>query len=294
MAKARADLHVHSSYSDGIHSPSRLVEMALELGLGGLALTDHDTVGGNREFLENGKEHGLECIPGVEISTDYHGYELHLLGYYVPPDSQGLEERLTAFKDERHTRFPKMVKRLRNLGIDIPEADVEKVLGTAASPGRPHLARILIDMGVVKSIDEAFDRYLAEGRPAYVRRERPDISKGITLLREVGAVPVLAHPLYYSGEDLAGLLRDLKTSGLMGVEVVYNYDRETTPEENTNKVQRAANGLGLIETGGTDFHGDNTHNLLGSMTVSIIVIDQLRRAAEEIRRLGPRQGIQKP
>jgi predicted metal-dependent phosphoesterase TrpH len=281
--RARADLHVHSNYSDGVHSPSELIDMALELDLGGLALTDHDTLGGNAEFVKHGTRSGIVCIPGVEISTDYEGYELHLLGYFVPLDSQDLEENLTSFRDERHMRFPKMVNRLRDLGIEIPESDVDEVLKTAASPGRPHLARILIEMGVVKTIDEAFDRYLAEGRPAYVRRYRPDISKGIEMLRDVGAVPVLAHPLYYSGEDLAGLFRELKALGLAGVEAVYHYDRNTTPEEDTREVQRAAHGLGLIETGGTDFHGDNTHPSLGSMTVSTSVIDQLRVATEEIR-----------
>jgi predicted metal-dependent phosphoesterase TrpH len=289
MVRARADLHVHSTYSDGVYTPTQLVEMAAELDLGGLALTDHDTLGGNEEFLDRGKKSGLDCIPGVEISTDYQGYELHLLGYFVPDDSRSLEEQLMTFKDERHTRFPKMVKRLREMGIDIPEADVEEVLKNAASPGRPHLARILIKMGVVKTIDEAFERYLAEGRPAYVRRERPDISKGIAMLRTVGAVPVLAHPLYYSGEHLAGLLRNLKALGLMGVEVVYNYNRETTLEEDTKEVQRSARGLNLIETGGTDFHGDDTHNTLGSMTVPKTVINQLRMAAEEIRGLKSEQ-----
>jgi predicted metal-dependent phosphoesterase TrpH len=294
MVRARADLHVHSNYSDGVHSPAQLVDMALEIGLGGLALTDHDTLTGNAEFLKHGAGSGIECIPGVEISTDYQGYELHLLGYFVPPGSQDLEEQLASFRDERHTRFPKMVTRLRNLGIEIPESDVEEVLKTAASPGRPHLARILIEMGVVKTIDEAFDRYLAEGKPAYVKRYRPDISKGIDMLRDVGAVPVLAHPLYFSGEDLAGLLRELKTLGLAGVEAVYHYDRNTSPEEDTREVQRAAYGLGLIETGGTDFHGDDTHNRLGSMTISTSVIDQLRLAAEEIQGQKSQEGRQKP
>ena len=114
------------------------------------------------------------------------------------------------------------------------------------------------------------------------------------MLRDVGAVPVLAHPLYFSGEDLAGLLRELKTLGLAGVEAVYHYDRNTSPEEDTREVQRAAYGLGLIETGGTDFHGDDTHNRLGSMTISTSVIDQLRLAAEEIQGQKSQEGRQKP
>lgn len=283
MVRALADLHMHSSHSDGVFSPKQLVEMALEMELGGIALTDHDTIGGNKEFLSTSDGKDIISIPGVEISTDYQGFELHLLGYYVPSDNSELEERLTSFRDERHTRFPKMVQRLRDLGFDLPESDVERVLQTAASPGRPHLARILVDLGVVVNIDEAFDKYLAEGRPAYVRRERPNIIKGIERLREVGAVPVLAHPLYYNGDDLRSLLKSLKKAGLAGVEVAYNYKRGTDPAEDTRQVQNAARGLGLIETGGTDFHGDNTHNDFGSMTVPISVIDQLRKAVEDIR-----------
>jgi predicted metal-dependent phosphoesterase TrpH len=285
MVRALADLHVHSNHSDGIYSPKQLVEMATDLGLGGIALTDHDTIVGNSELLVQGDKSDLVCIPGVEISTDYRGYELHLLGYYVPSDISELEDRLTAFRDERHTRFPKMVQKLRDLGFAITDSDVEKVMQTAASPGRPHLARILVEMGVVTNIDEAFAKYLAEGKPAYVKRERPEIVEGIRMLREVGAVPVLAHPLYYTGGDLRDLLRDLKSSGLMGVEVAYNYERNSNPEDDRKKVQKAASGLGLIETGGTDFHGDKTHNELGSITVPVEVIRQLQRTADHIRAL---------
>jgi len=285
MVRALADLHVHSNHSDGIYSPKQLVEMAIELGLGGIALTDHDTIAGDIELLAHCDERDLVCIPGVEISTEYLGYELHLLGYFVPSDSSELEETLTAFREERNTRFPKMVQRLRDLGFAIPESDVEEVMRTAASPGRPHLARILVEMGVVTSIDEAFTQYLAEGKPAYVKRKRPDITEGIRILREAGAVPVLAHPLYYTGGNLRSLLTELKSSGLLGVEVVYNYERNSNPEDDTRQVQNAAQGLGLIETGGTDFHGDNTHSELGSMTVSIEVINQLRQAENHIRKV---------
>jgi predicted metal-dependent phosphoesterase TrpH len=285
MVRALADLHVHSNHSDWVYSPKQLVKMAIELGLGGIALTDHDTTVGNSEFLKQGEQSDITCIPGVEISTEYHSYELHLLGYYVPIDESDLENKLAAFRDERHTRFPKMVQKLKDLGFAISDSDVEEVIRTAASPGRPHLARILVEMGVVTSVDEAFVKYLAEGKPAYVKRARPDVVEGIKILREVGAVPVLAHPLYYTGSDLRSLLIDLKKSGLEGVEVVYNYERETTPEEDTKQVQNAAKEIGLIETGGTDFHGDGTHNQLGSMTVSIDVIDQLQGANEHIRNL---------
>ncbi|MDH4213600.1 MAG: PHP domain-containing protein [Candidatus Thorarchaeota archaeon] len=285
MVRALADLHIHSNHSDGIYSPKQLVDMAIDLGLGGIALTDHDTIGGNSEFLIEGDKNDLACIPGVEISTEYRGYELHLLGYYVPSDRPELQDRLTAFRDERNTRFPKMVQKLRDLGFDVADSEVEEIMRTAASPGRPHLARILVEMGVVMNIDEAFAMYLAEGKPAYVKRARPDITEGIRILREVGAVPVLAHPLYYSGSDLRSLLIDLKESGLLGVEVVYNYERNSIPEEDTKQVKNAAKGLGLIETGGTDFHGDNTHNELGSMTVSIEAIAQLSRAASLLRNL---------
>jgi len=169
-----ADLHVHSDRSDGLQSPRELVRLAEERGLGGLALTDHDTLDGIHEFMETPTKSDLVLIPGVEVSTEYLGQEVHILGYLVPYGNSPIEQRLKAIRESRRTRFPKMVNRLRDMGIEIDEDEVQKVIQEIESPGRPHLARILIESGVVDDINEAFKEYLATGKPAYVGRDTED------------------------------------------------------------------------------------------------------------------------
>ncbi|MHA1862903.1 MAG: PHP domain-containing protein, partial [Candidatus Thorarchaeota archaeon] len=192
--KALADLHVHSDRSDGLQSPQELVESAEQMGLGGIALTDHDTLDGVREFIETPTSGNLQRISGVEVSTKYQDHEIHVLGYFVPFGSSPIELALRALRESRHTRFPKIVKKLREQGIEVDESEVQKVLREVESPGRPHIARILIDSGVVSNIREAFTKYLAMGKPGFVDREKIETVQAIGLLRESGAVPVLAHP----------------------------------------------------------------------------------------------------
>jgi predicted metal-dependent phosphoesterase TrpH len=280
--KARADLHVHSDRSDGLHSPQELVELADKMGLGGIALTDHDTLDGIPDFMDASISTDLLRVSGVEVSTKYQGQEIHILGYFVPAGNSPIEERLKAIRESRQTRFPKMVQKLRELGIDVDEAEVKKVLREVESPGRPHLARILIDSGVVSDIREAFTTYLATGKPAYVGRELVEILEAIELLRESGAVPVLAHPLLIEDIDLKEFILYLKNHGLEGVEVDYGYRKESLMDR-VNDVRELTGKLGLIETGGSDYHGDEGHYALGSVGASVETIDTLRRISERIR-----------
>ena len=280
--KALVDLHVHSNHSDGLHLPQELVKRAEKIGLEGIALTDHDTLDGLRDFMDAPTSTDLHRVPGVEISTEYQGFELHMLGYFVPLEESPIDIRLRTTRESRHTRFPKMIQKLRNLGIEIEDEEIEDILKDVDSPGRPHLARILIEKGVVKDINEAFAKYLSSGKPAYVARSKMDSVYAINLIRESGAVPVLAHPLLIKEVNLKQLLPELKSHGLEGVEVNYGYQK-TENMDLVESVKKIAKDLGLIATGGSDFHGDDGHYALGSVGTSIDTIDLLRKACEQIR-----------
>jgi len=280
--RARADLHVHSNLSDGVHSPSELLALASNLNLGALALTDHDTIDGLVEFM-NAEVLGCPIkIPGVEISTEYRGVEAHLLGYFVPTQAPKLVKKLKVLEESRRKRFPKMRSRLESEGIRLSDDDIDRMLQGVKAPGRPHMAKLLVQKGYVKDIEEAFHKYLGKGKPGYVKKERADIGEAISLLRSEGAVPVLAHPLTMRLPDLRSTLIKLRELGLLGVEIEYDYQHlhlNVKPGE----VRAIAEGLGLIETGGSDYHGDGAHRNLGSVTVSIHVVDNLRKAHEELR-----------
>jgi predicted metal-dependent phosphoesterase TrpH len=278
-----ADLHVHSHVSDGLESPTTLVRKADELELGGIALTDHDILEGNREFMSCDASDSLRRIPGVEISTEHDGVEVHMLGYFVQYGPSSLKTRLRAIEQARRERLPRMMGKLGLLGIDISEEEMNKALEGVGSPGRPHLARTLVEKGVVGSVQEAFDKYLADGKPAYVRKERVDTIEAIRLLRDIAAVPVLAHPLMVDSADHSSLLVKLKSFGLMGVETEYEYSYFEA-HGSAESVRVAAKKLGLIQTGGSDYHGDPAHPQLGDVGVPIDVVDSLRRAHEGLRK----------
>lgn len=280
--KALADLHVHSDRSDGLHAPQELVKRAEKIGLEGIALTDHDTLDGLRDFMDAPTLTDLQRIPGVEISTEYQGFELHMLGYFVPLEESPIDIRLRTTRESRHTRFPKMIQKLRDLGIEIEDEEIEVILKDVDSPGRPHLARILIEKGVVKDINEAFAKYLSSGKPAYVARSKMDSIYAINLIRESGAVPVLAHPLLIKEVNLKQLLQQLKSHGLEGVEVDYGYQKSENMDL-VESVRKIAEELGLIATGGSDFHGDDGHYALGSKGTSVETINYLRKSCERIR-----------
>lgn len=281
--KARADLHVHSHFSDGLYSPTELVKFAEEVELGGIALTDHDTVEGNTEFMEALRHSDIQGIPGVEVSAEYQEQEIHVLGYFVPLGESKIETRLKAIRESRQQRFPKMVTKLRDLGIKIDQNKVDEILQGVESPGRPHLARILIDSGIVGDINEAFTEYLVPGKPGYVKRELIEIIEAIELLRASGAVPVLAHPLLIEDIDLHDFLVMMKSHGLEGVEVDYGYRKPELLEE-IDTIRSYADELKLVATGGSDSHGDDGHYQLGSVGTSLDTIDRLRQIADRIRK----------
>jgi 3',5'-nucleoside bisphosphate phosphatase len=278
----RADLHLHSSVSDGVHTPSQLVQMGTKLALGAIALTDHDTIDGNREFVSASAPENIIRIPSVEISTECWDKEAHLLGYFVPLESENLENRLQELEEARIERLPKMVAKLEELGIHIDNRIVNHILKDTTSPGRPHLARALVEEGVVEDVDQAFKRYLGKDKPAYVKKDRMKTDDAIKLLKSEGAVPVLAHPLTVQTDDYSEFIGNLVDKGLLGIETEYSY-QHLVVDGNTHEIREIAREYNLIETGGSDHHGDDVRSLIGEVTVPMRIVEKLATESKRLR-----------
>ena len=248
----RLDLHLHTTHSDGSCTPTEVVGLAHQAKVTALAITDHDITSGISEAITAGERYGIEIIPGVEISSIMGNSELHILGYFLDWQDTLLNERFKGLRDSRHRRNPQIVDRLQGLGIDITYDEVRALAGSD-SVGRPHIARALMDKGVVASAKEAFDRFLGDGKPAYVPRDLPSPAEAIQWIKAARGLAVLAHPTWVklTDQSLAELLLQLKANGLDGVEVYYS----THAARQTQEYLRLAQQLGLLVTGGSDFHG---------------------------------------
>ncbi len=278
---SRIDLHLHTTHSDGSFSTREVMAFAKQAGLTALAITDHDIVEGIPEATAIGAELGIEVVPGVEISSRLGESELHILGYFMNWTDPLFAQRLSTLRDSRHQRNPKIVQRLNELGISMTYDEVRALAGTE-SVGRPHIARLLMEKKVVTSAKEAFDRYLANGRPAFVDRELPKPAEAVQWIREAGGVPVLAHPTWVrtSADGLRTLVRELKAAGLGGIEVHYSTH---TPSQTTEYLELAKQ-CGLLVTGGSDFHGVTKPDIevgigRGQLKISEKLLDPLRKAA---------------
>ena len=273
----RADLHVHTTASDGQCTPEEVVEMARALGLRAIAITDHETTLGNSPARRAARGTGLFVIPGVEISTESALGEVHILGYFVQPQGNGLEHKLRAMRQARLARARKMVDRLARLGMPIAWERVREI-AAGESVGRPHVARAMLERGYVSSIDEAFDLYIGSGGPAYVPRRHVSPAEAIAMIMEARGVAVLAHPL-----RVAGIVPELAKLGLQGLETSYpGY----SPDE-VAYLSAIARQHGLVETGGSDFHGPEVISVeLGAATAPFEAVTALmdRRPAAQPQR----------
>lgn len=267
------DLHAHSTASDGLLSPAELVAEAARRGVRVLALTDHDTLAGLPAATAAAADHGIELVPGVELSSEAGKYEIHVLGYYVDPTDAALTAELAGHAAQRRTRADRVVERLSALGLPV---SLDRVIELAAGGtiGRPHVARAMIEAGYVTTVGEAFDRYLANGQPAYVPRDNVPPEEAVALLSRAGAIPVLAHP--FSTGDVEGTLRRLVPHGLRGIEVYYG---EYNPERRM-QLRAIADAWSLLPTGGSDYHGPafKEGRDLGSVPVPAEVVHRLRAA----------------
>jgi len=277
-SEALIDLHTHSTASDGSFTPRELVSLAKKIGLKAIALTDHDTVAGLEEFMQEGVRVEIETIPGVELSAHFDRGTLHILGYFLDFKNRSLLKELQKFQEARIKRNPKIVKKLQALGIPITYEEVVAASG-GGQIGRPHFAKVLLAKGIVKSFDEAFERFLKKGAPAYVEKERIYPKECITLLLQAKGIPVLAHPftLHLENEELETFIKELKDWGLAGIEVYYT---EHTPEQ-TAFYLTLAQKYNLYITGGSDFHGKNKEEIklgfgYGNLRVTYQILEKLK------------------
>lgn len=246
------DLHAHTTASDGSLTPTELIALAAEIGLRAVAVTDHDTVDGLAEALEAARSLSLECVPGIELSIAYHPGKLHLLGYFIDHSHPGLCERLRVLKENRARRNERMIAKMQALGLPITLEEVAAEAGSETL-GRPHMALALAKKGIVASVQEAFDRYLADGALAHVPKEKIALEEGIALIREAGGLAFVAHPhtLKLADDALPAELLRLREMGVDGMECYYSqYD----PARILQFLQMAREA-GLLASGGSDFHG---------------------------------------
>lgn len=301
MLKDCVDLHCHSTASDGRLTPQKLVERATQMGLRALALTDHDTIGGLAALHAAAKGTTLETISGVEISADYTKGTLHIVGLFVDAANESFRAFLKKLADGRNVRNPLIVEKLRALGFEITMKEVEDEAGIGAegggggaidkSIGRPHISAVLIKKGFVRSKQEAFDKYLAKGQPAYVTRFVASPEESIAQIHSSGGIAVLAHPTYLKAEsavEMERIIGDLKSKGLDGIEVQYSTH---TPEQ-TELCAGLAKKFDLTPSGGSDFHGETGRSgrsvelgtgIAGTLAIPCRVLDGLK--ARQARRL---------
>ena len=265
---SRADLHVHTTCSDGTYTPAQVVELARRSGLSAVAITDHDTLAGIAPARAAARS--VEVVPGVEITAEHHGHIVHLLGYFFDAENVALNDALAGLRMRRAERFREMVERLRGCGVSLDEEEV-RAQANAAVPGRRQLATLLVRAGKAGTVREAFTRYLGDFGPATVRSPALPVAEAIALVCAAGGVAALAHPSYDEGTRQQ--LIDLRTLGLQAVEV----DFPACPGGKQRLLRALAAELGLAVTGGSDCHGpEPVRRTVGTYGVTPQELEALR------------------
>lgn len=252
----KIDLHTHSTASDGTFTPSEVAHKAHKTGLSAVALTDHDTINGLAEFKRACGEYGIEGISGVEISAKYEK-EMHIVGLFIDENDTELAEKLDELKNAREVRNKKVLELVNGQGMEISVDDIlsQKDGATLLNTGRAHIAHAMVKKGYVASVDEAFKKYLGKGMSCYVPRKTYSPKESIEMIKNAGGLAILAHPVYITEDydKLYSLLKQLKEYGLDGTECLYN----CYSEEFSKMCFDICDKLGLVKSGGSDFHGGN-------------------------------------
>ena len=276
-----ADLHLHTTFSDGTFAPEDVARRAKRAGLAAVSLTDHDTVGGCERMAAACAEQQVEFIPGTELTADLEGIELHILGYFINPRHAPFLAALDHFQDVRVQRIRDIAAKLNALGLPL---DAEAVIRAAncRTPGRPHVARALVEAGHCATFDEAFERFLKKDRPAWVPKFKVTAAEAIRLIHEAGGAAVLAHPVLNRCDHL---IPALVAAGLDGIECFHT--KHSTSD--SARYQALARQHGLLVTGGSDCHGLNKGKpLIGTVKVPYALVEPLRlRAAQHGLAHGP-------
>lgn len=274
---------MHTNHSDGTFQPRELVRHAKEKGLACISVTDHDTMSSFEECADEAKKLGIELIPGIEISAQFEPGTLHILGFFLDPKQPRLRSTLESVQKARGERNPQIIEKLNQLGIEITLKEVVAESG-GKQIGRPHFARVLFKKGVVKSMDEAFEKYLGKGRAAYIDKRRLSSRESIKRIREAGGIAVIAHPkqMKLNEEGLAAEFERLVSEGLGGIEA---YNSCQTREE-AELYKRLARRFNLFVTGGSDFHGANKPdvelgNLGNGAELEYEVVERMKASLEK-------------
>jgi len=268
------DLHVHTTASDGTLKPGQCIKMAISLGLEAISITDHDTVGGLQEAFQEAIKHpDFTFVPGIEVSTDYFDTEVHVLGYYIDYKSKSLRDFLQEMKLAREERCKKIIKNLNSIGVNVFYEDLKNNT-KKGTIGRPHIAQLIVKSGYEINLQDAFDKYLVKGRPAYVPRKKITPAQAIEMVNQAGGLPVLAHPIFLGNRKQ---IINVLEQGFIGVEVEY----PNQSLEFKTWLTLKAHKMGLITTGGSDFHGDIKGSQLGEYTVGFSIVKELQKLKGE-------------
>lgn len=277
------DLHAHTTASDGSFTPRELIREAARRGLRVLAVTDHDSTDGLADALDEARRHPpIEIVPGIEINCDVEGAEIHILGYYPDYEAAWFQEFCQRQREERRARIHRITDRLATLGLPVDPEEVFALV-EEGSAGRPHVARVMVSRGYVKSVREAFDRYLGASKPAHVPRRKLTPEDAVRLIRRAGGVPVFAHPGLADRDEMIPAFVE---AGLMGIECYYS---EHSAAQTAGYVERCR-AHDLVATGGSDFHGPKVRAAtLGVPSLPMAVWEALKAKAVEARAaLGPK------
>ena len=275
MKSKCADLHIHTTASDGTFSPRRVVQEAIKKGIHAIAITDHDTVQGIPETILAGKDMNVEVIPGVELATDESGVELHILGLFIDWENKTLQDTLKNLSVQRISRMKKMICRLAQFEMNIK---FEEVLELAKGEiiGRLHLAQVMKKKGYVVSIAEAFNKHIGDRKACYVPRYKLSLEETILLIYRVGGISILAHPMLLHRDDI---IIDLLKEGLGGIEAFCNHQSK----ESTEHYEKMAKEYGLLVTGGSDCHGEAKDRvLMGSVKIPYEYVERLKECKESM------------
>jgi hypothetical protein len=267
-----ADLHIHTHFSDSTSSPQEVIEQAHANGLSCIAITDHDTIDGIGPTIEEAKKYDIEVIPGIELSSDINGKDVHVLGYLIDHQNKEFKERLNHMQATRVDRMREMIGKLKALGIDNITLEEVCDLAQSDSVGRPHLAAKLIEKGWVNSIQIAFNKYLADDAPAFVPKFKQTPNEAIAMIQKAGGIAVLAHPMLTKVDEL---IPGFVKAGLGGIEVYY----PNTTDVVMNFYAGLAHKHGLVVTGGSDAHGDaKKYTYIGKKTIPYELVEKLKNA----------------
>ncbi len=278
------DLHTHTTYSDGTFTPKELVEYAAEKNLSALAITDHDVTEGIEEAEYYGNKLGIEIIPGIEVSTEYEGSEIHIVGLFIDRYNFNMNNLLEDMRVKRVERNKQIAQRLQQLGLNVNYEDIVKT-AKGSIITRAHIARAILEKGYISSIAEAFDRYIGTGKPAYIKRQVFSWQQTIDMIKLAGGVPIMAHPLIYklSKSRLEAVVSDMAKYGLKGIEAYYS----THSPSDTKYIKSIAYKNNLKLSGGSDFHGKNKPKLdlatgYGKLDVPNDILEGIKSLVKEV------------